>query len=75
MPRRRATDPAHTGSTVGQAAVAEQIKARDKSDTTRAASPLTLAPDAIHIDTTGVPIDQVVQRVMEIVEAKRKGTP
>src|SRR5215204_2945353 len=68
--RRRATDDAHTGSQAGQAAVAEAIQARDKSDTTRTVSPLSLAPDAIHIDTTGVPIDQVVERVMEIVRRR-----
>jgi CMP/dCMP kinase len=65
--RRRATDVAHTGSQAGQAAVAEAIAARDKSDTTRTVSPLTLAPDAIHIDTTDMPIDQVVDRVLGIV--------
>jgi cytidylate kinase len=65
--RRRATDTAHTGSQAGQAAVAEAIDARDKADSTRAVSPLTLAPDAVHIDTTGVPIDEVVDRVMGIV--------
>jgi len=70
--RRRATDPAHTGSMVGQAAVAEAIKARDKSDTTRAASPLTLAPDAVHIDTTDMPIHEVVARVMAIVAQKKR---
>ena len=36
--RRRANDAAHTGSQVGQAAVAAAIQARDKSDTTRAVS-------------------------------------
>src|SRR5687767_2676972 len=70
--RRRATDPAHTGSQAGQAAVAAAIQARDKSDTTRTVSPLTLAPDAIHIDTTDMPIDQVVARVMGIVRGKLK---
>jgi cytidylate kinase len=65
--RRRANDAAHTGSQAGQAAVAEAIAARDKSDTTRAASPLTLAADAIHIDTTDLPIDAVVERVLAIV--------
>ena len=66
--RRRANDPAHTGSRVGQAAVAEAIQARDKSDTTRAVSPLTLAPDAVHIDTTNLPIPAVVERVMALVK-------
>jgi len=65
--RRRAHDTAHTGSQAGQAAVAEAIAARDKSDTTRAVSPLTLAPDAVRIDTTDMPVEAVVARVMELV--------
>jgi cytidylate kinase len=68
--RRRANDTAHTGSQAGQAAVAEAIAARDKSDTTRAASPLTLAPDAVHIDTTGMPVEAVIAHVMELVREK-----
>lgn len=68
--RRRANDAAHTGSRAGQAAVAEEIAARDKSDTTRAASPLTLATDAVLIDTTDMPIADVVARVMELVRAR-----
>jgi CMP/dCMP kinase len=70
--RRRASDAAHTGSQAGHAAVAEAIQARDNSDTTRAVSPLTLAPDAVHIDTTGMPIEQVVQRVMAIVNERTR---
>jgi cytidylate kinase len=68
--RRRANDPAHTGSQSGQAAVAEAIQARDESDTTRTASPLTVAPDAVLIDTTGMPISAVVDRVMALVRQK-----
>jgi cytidylate kinase len=68
--RRRANDPAHTGSQVGQAAVAAAIQARDTSDTTRTVSPLTLAPDAIHIDTTRMPIDTVVDRVLALVRSR-----
>ena len=68
--RRRANDPAHTGSRVGQAAVAEAIQARDKSDTTRAVSPLTLAPDAVHIDTTNLPIPAVVERVLALISSR-----
>jgi cytidylate kinase len=68
--RRRANDPAHTGSRVGQAAVAAAIQARDTSDTTRKVSPLTLAPDAVHIDTTSMPINEVVEMVLSLVRAK-----
>jgi cytidylate kinase len=71
--RRRANDTAHSGSQVGQAAVAAAIDARDKLDTTRAVSPLTVAPDAVHIDTTSLPIDAVVARVLELVNARRPG--
>jgi cytidylate kinase len=68
--RRRANDAAHTGSQTGQAAVAAAIEARDRSDTTRAVSPLTLAADAVHIDTTAMPIASVVDEVMRLVRSK-----
>ena len=68
--RRRAGDTAHTGGQAGHEAVAASIAARDESDTTRIVSPLTVAPDAVHIDTTGMPIQQVVDTVMELVRQK-----
>jgi cytidylate kinase len=58
---------AHSGSQTGQAAVAEAIQARDKADTTRAVSPLSIAPDAVYIDTTKMPIAQVIDRVMSLI--------
>jgi|RhiMetdeSRZDD1v2_1073273.scaffolds.fasta_scaffold00511_22 CMP/dCMP kinase len=68
--RRRGTDPAHALGRQPTAAgdVARALEARDRSDRTRTASPLTMAPDAEYIDTTGVPIDEVSQRVVAIVE-------
>ena len=70
--RRRAADPAHSGGkTAGLAAVQSDLQARDTSDSTRAVAPLTLADDAIYIDTTGMPIEEVVERVMRVVEACR----
>lgn len=68
--RRRASDALHSGSQSGQAAVAEAIQARDKADTTRAVSPLSIAADAVHIDTTGMPIEKVVDHVMGLVRSK-----
>jgi CMP/dCMP kinase len=68
--RRRLHDAGHTASQAGQAAVAESIAARDRSDTTRTASPLTLAPDAVLIDTTGMTIPQVVSRVLALVNSR-----
>ena len=68
--RRRRTDPAHALGRQPAAAddVARALGARDRSDRTRAASPLTIAPDAEYIDTTGVAIDDVSRRVVAIVE-------
>jgi cytidylate kinase len=68
--RRRAHDPAHTGGQAGHAAVAAAIDARDKSDSTRTASPLTIAADAVRVDTTGMSIDQVVAHVLSLVRAR-----
>jgi cytidylate kinase len=68
--RRRVNDPAHSGGEAGAAAVAASIQARDQSDATRTISPLTMAVDAVLIDTTDVPIPEVVARVMRLVEVK-----
>lgn len=69
--RRRATDPAHAGGmSASVAAVAEGLAARDKSDSTRSVAPLVRAADAVYIDTTGVPIDDVVARVLALVREK-----
>lgn len=71
--RRRALDPAHAGSQARELSdIARALAARDRSDSTREASPLTLAPDAARIDTTGLSIEQVVGRVLEVVRAKEK---
>jgi cytidylate kinase len=65
--RRRATDPAHASGT-GAAAIPEVAVAlaeRDRLDRTRTASPLTIAEDAVVIDTTALSIEDAVERVME----------
>jgi cytidylate kinase len=68
--RRRSNDAAHAASRDAQAGeVAQALQARDHSDRTRAASPLTLADDALYLDTTGMPIADVVARVLARVEA------
>jgi cytidylate kinase len=62
--RRRATDPAHTGGQASLANVQSDLVARDRSDSTRAVAPLSMAPDAIYVDTTVMPIEVVVNHVM-----------
>jgi cytidylate kinase len=66
--RRRAADPAHASSKTAQLAeVATALAERDKSDSTRAASPLVVGADAVVIDTTAMPIEQVIARVLALV--------
>jgi len=52
----------------------EQIKKameeRDKSDRTRAVGPLKPASDAIVVDTTGLGIDEVVEKLLSFVRQK-----
>ena len=68
--RRRASDPNHSGVPAAVADVKTMLSQRDESDRTRAASPLYAAADAIVIDTTDKPIEQVVLEVLEVVEGR-----
>lgn len=53
------------GSGVSLAALSREISERDLRDSTRAVAPLKPAPDARVIDSTGLPIEAVVARVIE----------
>ena len=64
---RRARDPAHVLAGAALADVADALAARDRLDRTRDASPLVQAPDAIRVDTTGVPVTAVIARVLALV--------
>jgi len=68
--RRRALDPAHAVSVAALPDIASAMADRDRLDATRAASPLIIAPDAVLIDTTGLDVDAVVERVMEVVRSR-----
>ena len=50
--------------------VLADIEARDARDTTRADSPLKPAPDAVHVDTDGLTIEQVVAKVLAVVKER-----
>ena len=68
--RRRANDPAHSGGPATVADVKTLLTERDRSDSTRTVSPLFAAADAIVVDTTGKPVDDVVREVLAIVKLK-----
>ncbi|MGA2596874.1 MAG: (d)CMP kinase [Bryobacteraceae bacterium] len=47
--------------------VSQQIAERDARDRQRTESPLVQAPDAIYVDTTGMPIEEVEEAVLKII--------
>ena len=49
---------------------ADQIAARDRADSSRTASPLTIADDAHVIDSSNLTIDEVVQKIVEQLRCK-----
>lgn len=52
--------------------VAKEIEDRDRIDASRADSPMKPAPDSVHVDSTGLSIDEVVDAIVAIVEEKRR---
>ncbi|WP_151082173.1 (d)CMP kinase [Nocardioides cynanchi] len=50
------------------AATESSLLARDRVDSTRAASPLTMAAGAVHVDTTPYTLDEVVTLIVGLVE-------
>lgn len=55
------------------ARVGREIEERDHRDSTRAVAPLAKAKDALVIDTTFLSFDEVVARIVDEVEFRRRG--
>jgi CMP/dCMP kinase len=57
------------GVTANLAALSLEIAERDERDSTRSASPLVASADATMLDTTGMSVDDVVERVLRVARA------
>jgi cytidylate kinase len=66
--RRRRVELAARGVEVDEPTVLEDVRRRDHLDTTRDTSPLRVAPGAIVIDSSEMRADDVVERVVRLVE-------
>ena len=55
--------------------IAQQINERDLLDSTRSDSPLTVADDSITLDTSDVPISEVVQMLLDKVFEREGSLP
>jgi len=72
--RRRRAELAAQGVAVTLEDVIVEVRARDRQDSTRTLAPLRRAPDAIEVDTTDLPIEDVVARMALMVEERRCST-
>ncbi len=68
--KRRYKQLIDKGIDVNLSALFQDIQARDERDSTRSVSPLRPAEDAVTVDATSLDIDQVVQRVLALVEER-----
>ncbi len=72
--RRRQLDLASAGIDADEVALIHDIEERDRKDSTRAASPLRKASDAMEVDTSDLTIDQqvnvIVERAREILKGR-----
>ncbi len=64
---RRWLELRERGREADEQQVLAEIRARDERDSTRQDSPLKPAPDAVHVDTGGLTIEQVVEKILEVV--------
>ena len=70
--RRRYKQNMEKGISSNYEEILKEIKARHKLETEREIAPLRKAEDAILIDSTNMTIEEVVDRVLEIIDEKRK---
>lgn len=55
--------------------IRKAMDTRDKRDSEREASPLKPAPDAVVLDTTGLSLEVVVSRVVELARERQSAAP
>lgn len=52
--------------------IIDEIKKRDKRDSSREHSPLKMAKDAVYVDTSDMTIEEVVAKILEIIQERLK---
>ena len=58
------------GVAANLAALSLEIEERDRRDMNRAVAPLKPSADAVLLDTTGIPVDAVIERVLEVARER-----
>jgi len=65
--RRRFTQHRHKREALNLEGILEEIRRRDRRDRERADSPLVQARDALYLDTLNQSVDEVVEKILEMV--------
>ena len=60
------------GVDASMAALLQDIRDRDHRDSNRVAAPLLKCSDAIEFDTTGIPVEAVVAKVLQLYQERQK---
>jgi len=69
--RRRAAQYERRGERIDEEAMRKEVELRDRVDSERPVAPLRPAEEAIIIDTDNLDLDQVVDRILHEVRAKK----
>ena len=70
--RRRYQELCQQGTRVDLQQTIDDVIARDRADADREQAPLRQAADAVVIDSTSLTIEQVLQRMLEVIDGKRE---
>jgi CMP/dCMP kinase len=70
--RRRTREMESRGISANYDEVLSAMQRRDRIDSGRAVAPLAMAPDAVYLDTEGLAVDTVMQKVLGLVESWRR---
>ena len=69
--KRRLNQNKEKGITDSYEEILENIKFRDNNDKNSTVAPLKQAKDSIYIETTNMQINEVTQKIIEIIKEKR----
>ena len=69
--RRRFKELTLKGLSISLEQVTQDIITRDHNDSTRSYAPLKPAPDAVIINSSAMTVEEVIARMMEVIQAKK----
>ena len=67
---RRMEEAAERGERIDAEAMAREIAERDTRDRTRSEAPLVQALDAVYVDSTGIGIEQVEEKILKLIRER-----